>query len=77
MEEVEKYPVEADGVKAEVKIQIDDENVKRYNLITPKISKPTSVLLTTIRTDLITEVKVSASEILDPKVINSLKIMRN
>ena len=73
MADIDKYPVEAEGVAAEVQIVGTKGSIKLYNVIVPEITKPTAALLDEIKHELIAEVKVSATEILDPKVAGTLK----
>ncbi|MBI2140377.1 CpaF family protein [Candidatus Woesearchaeota archaeon] len=72
MEQGETYSIEADGVKAEVTIG-GKGMVKLYSLAVPPLSAPTLALVDEIKHELITEVKVSAAEMLDPKVMERLK----
>ncbi len=72
-QQTDKYTVEADDVKVDVNIVGGKGKVNVYNLVVPTLSKPTSALLDEIKHELITEVKVSASEILDPKIMSRLK----
>ncbi|MFH1641413.1 MAG: ATPase, T2SS/T4P/T4SS family [Nanoarchaeota archaeon] len=74
MQEIERYEVEADGVKEFITIMGGKGLTTSYNLIVPEVSKPTLALIDEIKHELITEVKVSAAEILDPKIMDSLKI---
>ncbi|MBW2981015.1 Flp pilus assembly complex ATPase component TadA [Candidatus Woesearchaeota archaeon] len=71
--ELDKYQIEADGVKVNIKILGGKGKIGLYNLIVPELSRPTLALVEEIRRELITQVKVSAAEILDPKVMNTLK----
>ncbi|MBW2974202.1 Flp pilus assembly complex ATPase component TadA [Candidatus Woesearchaeota archaeon] len=73
MEEIEKYPVKADDVKVNVRIMGGKGMSSSYRLTVPELSKPTLALLDEIKHKLIAEVKVSAGEMLDPKVVYSLK----
>ena len=73
MEETDKYQVEADGVKVDVTIKKGKGVITVYNIDVPDLSKPTLALVDEIRHQLITEVKVSATEILDPKIMVRLK----
>ncbi len=73
MGEIERYPIEADGIKVEVKIVGGEGKSNLYKLVVPELSKPTMALIDEIRQELIVEVKVSAAEILDPKVMGTLK----
>jgi len=72
-EGIEKYKVEADGVNVDINIVKEKGKMGRYNIIVPQLSKPTLALVDEIRRQLIVEVKVSAAEILDPKVMDTLK----
>jgi len=71
--ELERYEIESSGMKATVSIDKEERMPNQYKLVLPQASPATSALLNNIRNELITQVKVSASEILDPKVIDSLK----
>lgn len=73
MEETEKYEVEADGVKVDVKIMGGKGVTNRYEVIVPELSKPTLALVEEIKHELVTAVSISAAEILDPKIMDSLK----
>ncbi len=73
MEEIERYKVEAEGIKVDVRIVYGKGKTKLYDLIMPELSKPTLALIDEIKRELITDVKVSTAEILDPKVMNKLK----
>ncbi|MFH2028668.1 MAG: ATPase, T2SS/T4P/T4SS family [Nanoarchaeota archaeon] len=73
MAEVEKYSVEADGIKMDVKIMGDMGKAHSYKLMIPELTKPTEALIDEVKRQLITEVKITTAEILDPKVIDSLK----
>lgn len=72
-EEIDKYTIEADGIKVNVRIVGGKGKSKLYNITVPELSKATLALIDEIRHELVIEVKVSAAEILDPKVIGSLK----
>ena len=72
-QELDKYKIESEGVKVEVRIVKERGGVGRYELVVPKLTKPTLALVDEIRRELIVEVKVSAAEILDPKIMDTLK----
>ncbi|MBU0629260.1 MAG: Flp pilus assembly complex ATPase component TadA [Nanoarchaeota archaeon] len=73
MQGIDKYTIEADGVKADVNIVGGKGQTNSYELAVPDITKPTLALVDELKHQLITEVKVSASEILDPKSVSKLK----
>lgn len=73
LEAIEQYKVEADEVKAVVKITGEKEKALRYELFLPECSPATLALLEEIKHQLVTEVAITAAEILDPKVIDKLK----
>ncbi len=73
MEEIDRYEVTADEIKAEVRILGGKGIMNTYNLIVPTVSKPTMALIEELKQELIMNVKVSAAEILDPKIMNKLK----
>lgn len=69
---INKYNVKSEGVSIAVNIVKDKLGLK-YDIELPEISKPTSVLLSELKKRLITEVTLSTSEILDPKIIKQVK----
>ena len=73
MERGETYTIDADGVMATVTIAQAKGMAKTYELSVPKLTPPTYALVNEIRHELVTEVKVSAAEMLDPKVAERLK----
>jgi len=73
MQEIESYKVEADGVNVDVNIVGGKGRSNTYEIVVPELSKPTLALIDEIKRELIAEVKVSAAEILDPKVMDRLK----
>lgn len=70
---IEKYEIEADGIKVSVNITGGKGTVKKYRLVIPECKKATLALLDEIRRELVLEVSITTSEILDPKVVDSLK----
>jgi flagellar protein FlaI len=71
--ETDKYNIEADKVKAGINIIKERGKTGKYNLIVPQLTRPTWALVDELKRQLIMEVKVSAAEILDPKVMDTLK----
>jgi archaeal flagellar protein FlaI len=69
----EEYEIESEGLKIKVKITGGKGKVSKYNLVVPEISGPTRALFNEIKHKLVTEVNVSAEEILDVKVMEKLK----
>jgi archaeal flagellar protein FlaI len=70
---LDSYEIEADLVKIEVQIVGGKGTIPRYFLLIPEIQPATKVLLDEIRHELVTQISVSVSEILDPKEVNNLK----
>lgn len=71
--EIDRYMVEAEGVNVEISIVGGKGVTKVYKAVVPELSKPTLALVDEVKHELIAEVKVSAAEILDPKVMDRLK----
>src|SRR3989344_5281831 len=71
--ELETYTVEADNLKIQVKIAQYSGKLPFYELVVPSISPAMQALLDDIRHSLITDVHISASEILDPTAVTMLK----
>jgi len=69
----ERYKIKVDKIEICVEIVKEKKKPLQYNIVIPGLSKPTLSLLDEIRHKLITEVTVSTAEILDPKVLTSLK----
>lgn len=69
----EKYQIEADGLKVDVRISEEKGELPTYELSVPDCGIATKALLDEIRHELITDVSMSASEILDPREIYVLK----
>lgn len=67
------YTVKADEVEVTVNIIGGVGRAPKYNLVVKEPSIATKALLEEIRHELVTEVTVSTSEILDPKVLSKLK----
>lgn len=69
----EKYQIEADGIKVEVRITEKEGGLPLYELSVHDCGLATKALLDEIRHELVTDVSITASEILDPKEISVLK----
>jgi len=69
---IDSYDVTSDKIKVKVNIEKDESGLK-YDIKISGISKPTQVLLLELKHRLITEVTISTSEILDPRVIEQVK----
>ncbi|MBI5355255.1 MAG: hypothetical protein HZB68_02250, partial [Candidatus Aenigmarchaeota archaeon] len=74
-EEIKKtYRIEIDNVKATVRIILKpEEYVPIYDVEYPKMQEATSVVIDTIREELIEKVSVSPREILNSKLMEGLK----
>jgi flagellar protein FlaI len=72
MQIIEKYKIKIEKISMEVKISVDGGK-KKYLLNVPEINPATKALLDEIKQELILEVAISTSEILDPKIIQKLK----
>lgn len=70
---LEQYTVTADNISITIRITGGPGLSPRYEIIYPSFSPATQALLDDIKIKLITDVKVSTREILDPKTIASLK----
>ena len=73
MQEIDRYIIEADGIKVDISITGSKGESNSYNINVPELSKPTSALVDEIKHELIVGVKVSATEMLDPKAMIALK----
>ncbi|MDP3919011.1 MAG: ATPase, T2SS/T4P/T4SS family [Nanoarchaeota archaeon] len=71
-EVVDKYKIE-EGFDIDVKITGGPGLTKRYELVSHEIHPATQALLDQIKEELIGTVRISAEEILDPKVVNKIK----
>jgi len=73
MEEIEKYKVESEGFSVLVKIVRDNTGNITYNLILPQLDEGTLALIDELKSELVTEVKITPAEILNIKAIVNLK----
>lgn len=74
MEEVESYNIKANELELEVSITRTDENILQYHLIIPFLNPATVALMEHIKSQLVTTVAVTSSEVLDPKALDKLKL---
>jgi flagellar protein FlaI len=69
-----EYDIVSEGIKARVKInQLEDQYVPNYTIKYPKIEKPTKAVLDSIRERIVTELSISAEDIMDPTKIKDIK----
>src|SRR3989338_7476336 len=73
MEEIESYRIKTNELDVEVSITGGKGKFKQYHLIIPYLNPATVALLEHIKTSLITNVAVTSSELLEPKMLESLK----
>ncbi len=73
MQEIESYKVQSDQIETTVKIVSTVGKNLKYELVIPELSVATMALLDGIRNQLVIETTITTSEILDPKIIESLK----
>ncbi len=69
---LEKYEINVDGAKVEVKI-IKDNSGTTYNLFIPKLDVGTSAMLNTIKNELVSITAVSMKELTDPTLFSIIK----
>ncbi len=70
---IEAYEVQSELIQTKVNIVRSSSGNLRYELVIPELLPATKILLEDVRDKLITETTITTSEILDPKVIDSLK----
>ena len=73
MEEIESYHIKTNDLDVEVSITGGKGRFKQYHLIIPFLNPATVALLEHIKTSLITNVAVTSSELLEPKMLESLR----
>src|SRR3989344_3558559 len=69
---IEKYVINVDGAKVTVEIRKDELGTK-YDLFIPKVDIATSVLLESIRNELVSITSVSMKELVDPSLFSTIK----
>lgn len=70
---IEEYEIVADEVKVRVQVKKTPAVGMEYELTVPQVEEGTEALLDEVKHELVTEITISTAEILDPKVIESLK----
>ena len=70
---VEEYEIKSDGVPTTVKIVIKNHNPE-YHLILPEVDIATNALLDDIKERLIASTDVGTSDVLDPRLMDILKV---
>ncbi|MFT4344090.1 MAG: type II/IV secretion system ATPase subunit [Candidatus Woesearchaeota archaeon] len=73
-EVVDEYEIDADNVIVTAQIMQYGKKPVRYRLVLQDVGMGTEALLDQIRQELVLEVDVSTTEILDPKVIEFIKV---
>lgn len=73
LEVIDEYEIEAEGVIVNVEIMNYGSRPIKYKLILQEIGLGTEAILDKIKQELVLDVDISTSEILDPKVINYIK----
>lgn len=73
MSDLDKYVVESEGTKAEVRIKNEGGHVKSYLLKIPRISEATDLYLDDIKNDLLKNISIAKSEVSDLEQFNALK----
>ncbi len=71
--EIETYLLKVEGFSAKVTILGTKNKPLTYALSTPEFTKPTLIFLDEIKHKLITELSLSATEIIEPKVVDILR----
>ena len=74
MEELESYRIKANELDIEVSIVRTDTGVLRYYVVIPFLNPGTLALMEHIKSQLITTVAVTSSEVLEPKALEELKL---
>jgi archaeal flagellar protein FlaI len=72
-EVLESRKITQGGFNVQVKVTGGQGKTKKYELVGHEISPATEALLDQIKQELIGQVRITAEEILDPKVVNKLK----
>lgn len=71
--EIETYRINSEHIEVTVKIVALEGKMPSYELSLPELEPATNAFLDEIRTQLVTEVSVSTSEMVDPAAVNLLK----
>ena len=70
---LESYKIKCDDITVDIKISKGEGQSILYQVSISEISEATLALLDEVRNILITEVQISAKEIIDPKIVDTLK----
>jgi len=70
---IETYSIDSEGLKVNVLIASKEKQIPTYKLIFPIINPATEAVMDEIKQELITEVNITTTEILDPTIINTLR----
>lgn len=73
MEVIEKYKIPLEEIDVDVEIEGENDKALLYKLVTPKIAQATLALLADIRKKLMTNVPVTTTEMLDPRLVEEIK----
>ena len=73
MEAIENYKLKSYGFSIEVKISGIKKKATDYSLSIPKFSVPTLALLDSIKTDIVTQINLTSSEVLDQKSVEKIR----
>ncbi len=71
--EIDRYELEVDNVKAEIRIVAGEDLVTLYKVTVKKPDVATRALLNEVRSELVSEVSFGGREILNPEAIEELK----
>jgi flagellar protein FlaI len=72
-EVIDSYSFNAGGMPVEIKIIRKEEFVPYYTMAIPGLGQGTRILLSTLKGELITDVKLEVSEIVDPKKADAVR----
>ncbi len=73
METIETYSIKSYGFTVNIRISGVKKKATNYYASVPEFTVPTLAFLDSIKTDVVTSISLSASEILDPKAIGKIK----
>lgn len=70
---IDTYSVQSELIQTKINIVRSSGGTLTYELVIPELFAATKILLEDVRDKLVTETTITTSEILDPKVVDSLK----
>ena len=70
---IDEYVINAEGMPVNIRIMIGRDFVPLYELLIPGLGEGTKIVLNTMKGELITEVKLDISELINPKMAASVK----